>query len=125
MKSKYLTLPLCSVFFLNSSTATAALGWSDWINRDGPGGTSDAETLPAILQSGLYPTLCTSPAKIEARYQSGGVWQTITPQTISAAPNAIRFFTAADGLQCYNADQNNGRPQCFDYQVRFYCDTDA
>lgn len=99
MKMSRLLSSLCSLIILHTGAAAAALGWSDWINHDGPGSTSDAETLPAILQSGRYPGVCSSPAKIEARFLSGSSWQTITPQTASIAPNVIRFFTPTDGLQ--------------------------
>ncbi len=127
MKLKSLLIAICSSLALSSSvTANAAIGWTEWIDKDQPGGTSDAETLPSILQSGSYPSVCSSPSKIEARYQTGGSWQTITPESASSAPNVFRFFNAVDGLQCYNADQSaSNKPLCVNYQVRFYCETDA
>lgn len=125
MKFKPLIFVTCSILLACHSSASSALGWTGWIDIDQPSGTSDAETLPSILQSGAYPSTCSSPSKIEARFLSNGTWTVITPATAGQAPNTLRFFTASDGLQCYNADQGTVRPPCVNYQVQFYCETDA
>ena len=119
MKIKLL-LAACSLIALSDlSTASTVVGWSEWLNRDNPYG-SDAETLPAFLQSGAYPSLCTNPTAIEARFNNGSGYQVIAPGATSASPDKIRTFSARDGLQCYSSDQLNSR-LCADYEVRFYC----
>lgn len=98
------------------STISYANTWTDWLNRDLPGGAGDYETV-ADFPAG---TVCPSPTSIEARYSTANGWVVIKPG--DAAPNFLNGFSPAVGLYCINANQAaNGKPACVDYQVRFNC----
>lgn len=77
--------------------------WTEWWNRDAPGGNGDFED--RALMSGV----CAEPLAIEA--QTGGVDYRKTGEALTVSPQY--------GLSCRNSEQPDGR--CQDYKVRFYC----
>ena len=61
-----------SFFFHDFICSIAVCGsrWTQWLNRDGPGGDGDEETLP-LLQSEFPQLLCKNPVAVEARLSDG------------------------------------------------------
>lgn len=105
---------LCSSLLISSFAS--ANTWTNWLNRDLPGGNGEYETR-ADFPAG---TVCAAPSGIEARYNTANGWVVIKPG--DAAPNYLGGFSPAIGLYCVNADQAaKGKPACIDYQVRFNC----
>lgn len=80
------------------------LTWTDWFNRDGPGGSGDFETLRDLAVP------CTAPSKIECRTIDDRDWSE-TGQRYTCEPKV--------GGVCRNSDQSSGR--CLNYKVRFLC----
>ncbi len=81
--------------------------WTPWLNRDGPSGSGDYETLTDFLAAGQA---CSNPVAIECKTTAGVDW-TATGQVYSCTPST--------GGVCVNANQSTGA--CLDYQVRFLC----
>lgn len=120
MKKKLLgTSIFCLLVALIPATVLAQTtgitnAWTSWLDRDNPSGDGDAEILSSFLVE--RPTsVCTTPSAVEARIV--GTTQVFTPDM--TPPNKLRAFSAAKGLQCYNADQ--GGKMCPDFEVRFLC----
>lgn len=120
MKKKLLgTSIFCVLVALMPATVLAQTtgitnAWTSWLDRDNPSGDGDAEILSSFLVE--RPTsVCTTPNAVEARIV--GTTQVFTPDM--TPPNKLRAFSAAKGLQCYNADQ--GGKMCPDFEVRFLC----
>ena len=63
---KYLAL-IVLLFPLSSVSA----GWTQWYDRDNPGGTGDWELLQSLLQEYPDSDLCANPSGIERREVSG------------------------------------------------------
>ncbi|HSC67405.1 MAG TPA: hypothetical protein VLC79_06935 [Cellvibrio sp.] len=119
MKNKIMGLSLLCVLTaipatLSAQTTGVTNAWTGWLDRDQPSGDGDSEMLGSFLTE--RPTaVCATPSAIEARIV--GTTQVFTPAMTT--PNALRSFSAAKGLQCYNADQPN--KSCPDFEVRFLC----
>lgn len=79
--------------------------WTDWLNRDTPGGSGDFETVKDFLAAGKIDP---NPVAIQCRTRDGKPWQA-AGQTYTCDVNV--------GGVCRNADQSKGR--CLDYEVRF------
>ncbi|MCP5016989.1 MAG: hypothetical protein GY938_17235 [Ketobacter sp.] len=82
--------------------------WTQFFDRDNPGGTGDWETLLEIQKQ--YK-VCKDPTMSEA-YTLDGVPAELTGQVI--------FKNDAGGFACRNEDQPKG-VFCLDYKVRFCC----
>ena len=84
--------------------ATAGYAWTEWYNRDNPGGKGDYETLSSIADA------CSQPIGIECR----------------AVDSDVDYLQTGDvyhcdvklGGYCMNSENPNG---CHDYKVRFLC----
>lgn len=81
-------------------------GWTAWLNRDGPSGSGDFETLADFSPS----QVCPNPVGIECETTSGTPWYQ-TGQVYTCLPHV--------GGMCNNSEQSGGF--CQDYRVRFYC----
>lgn len=81
--------------------------WTGWLNRDGPSGSGDWETLSEFLPLGQA---CSSPVGIQCQTPSGVDW-TQSGEVYSCTPSG--------GGICVNANQSDG--YCQDYRVRFLC----
>lgn len=120
MKKKLLGASLfCALVALMPATVLAQTtgvtnAWTSWLDRDNPSGEGDAEVLPSFLVE-RPASVCATPNAVEARII--GTTQVFTPNM--TPPNKLRAFSAAKGLQCYNADQ--GGKMCPDFEVRFLC----
>jgi hypothetical protein len=86
---------------------TTGNNWSPWLNRDGPGGSGDWETLSEFVAAGQT---CSAPIGIECQTTSG---------VSSAVSGEVYTCEAAAGGICQNANQSDG--YCLDYRVRFLC----
>lgn len=85
-------------------------GWTDWLNRDGNGGTGDWERLwdhNVMSSAGI----CPHPIDVQARTVSGQVDVSQTGENV--------VFGTPYGLSCSNSSQANGG--CSNYEVRFLC----
>jgi hypothetical protein len=80
--------------------------WTPWLNRDGPGGVGDFETLADF--GSQVP--CATPVAIQCQTLAG-VDYTLTGEVYSCMPTA--------GGVCVNSNQPDGA--CMDYRVRFLC----
>jgi hypothetical protein len=78
--------------------------WTDWLDRDSPGGVGDFETLAD------FTGVCAAPVAIDCSTLDNIDW-TDTGEIVTCDP--------AVGLVCRNADQGDG--YCLDYKVRFAC----
>ena len=78
-----------------------------WLNRDGPSGSGDWETVSEFITAGQ---VCSNPMGIQCQSTSGVDWT----QT-----GEIYTCTAAAGGICRAQDQADG--YCLDYRVRFRC----
>lgn len=78
--------------------------WTAWLNRDGPGGSGDFETLKDLRSQGV----CAKPLGIECRVRGDHRPWNATGQTYTCA--------ADKGGICQNKGQS-----CLDYEVRFLC----
>ncbi len=90
----------------------ARAGWTEWLDRDGPGGTGDFEGLKGHLDQG---NACPAPLDIECRSADGQDWGE-TGQVVTCQPFR--------GAVCRNGDQTDGR-SCLNYIVRFLCAFEA
>jgi microsomal dipeptidase-like Zn-dependent dipeptidase len=81
--------------------------WTAWLNRDGPSGSGDWETVSEFITAGQ---VCSNPMGIQCQSTSGVDWT----QT-----GEIYTCTAAAGGICRAQDQADG--YCLDYRVRFRC----
>ncbi len=79
-------------------------GWTEWFDRDNPGGSGDWETLSD------FEEICDTPVDIDCETTSGVNW-TLTGETL--------ICNTTSGLICRNSDQADG--SCEDYRVRFLC----
>ena len=80
--------------------------WTQWLDRDDPGGSGDWESRAA------HPAVCANPWNFQARRRGTTIPATQTGEIFST-------LSANGGLVCRNADQPDG--VCFDYEVRFFC----
>ncbi|XP_065840609.1 mucin-5AC-like isoform X2 [Oscarella lobularis] len=81
--------------------------WTEWLDRDGPGGTGDYE------QRNLFSRpICDRPGAVQCRRTSNHQEALKTGQNL--------FCTSAMGLVCINKNQPNGG-MCYNYEVRFLC----
>lgn len=88
-------------------------GWTDWLNRDGPGGSGDWETRTSF---NLAEMGCENPTAIEC--------ETVDGKTIEETGENV-VCELSKGLYCRN-DANGGGNfwtgyGCSDYRIRFYC----
>ena len=79
-------------------------GWTEWLDRDGPGGSGDYETKVNFVG------VCDTPTNIECRVRTTKVSYDGTGQDVTATPSA--------GCYCLNSNNPEG---CLDYEVRFLC----
>ena len=79
-------------------------GWTEWLDRDGPGGSGDYETKADFVG------LCDTPTNIECRVKSTHISYDETGQVVTATPSV--------GCYCLNSNNPEG---CLDYEVRFLC----
>ncbi|CAL9692702.1 unnamed protein product [Knipowitschia caucasica] len=84
--------------------------WTQWLDRDNPGGTGDWELLSNLRQQ--YPEICEKPKKIEVVTTSGNV-----PATATGQDSLFIIFSPTEGFVCKNAPGQF----CRDYKVRFGC----
>jgi len=82
--------------------------WSAWLDRDGPGGSGDYETLRDHFAAG---DACEAPSAVQCRTVAGVPWQ---------QAGEVYSCKAASGGLCLNDDQV-GEAGCSDYEVRFCC----
>jgi microsomal dipeptidase-like Zn-dependent dipeptidase len=87
-------------------SATTGSNWSPWLNRDGPGGSGDWETLSEFVTAGQT---CSAPIGIECQTTAG----------VSSTQSGEVYSCDVGGGICRNADQADG--YCLDYRVRFLC----
>ena len=88
--------------------ASASTGtWTEWLNRDDPGGNGDYETLADFVNAGQS---CVHPVDVRCQTLGGVDW--------TAAGQVYTCNTTVGGV-CRNADQANGA--CLDYRVSFLC----
>jgi hypothetical protein len=87
--------------------------WTDWLDRDNPGGVGDWETIGAFLNDNPPVQICggNDPVGIKCRTLDGTDWQ--------ATGEADLICDPSYGFRCKNEDQPDGR--CEDYEVRFQC----
>lgn len=79
--------------------------WTDWLNRDTPGGSGDFEDLNSFIAS---HGVCSEPSAVECRLRSDGAdWSTTGQDYTCEIPT---------GGICRNDGQS-----CQDYEVRFNC----
>lgn len=83
--------------------------WTQWYNRDSPGGTADSESTK------YFDDLCSFPTVIQAQ-------TTVSGQTVTAygPPDRLLHFSTDKGLACRHEDQPDGK-KCNDYAVRLIC----
>jgi hypothetical protein len=86
-------------------------GWTAWLNRDGPSGSGDWETLSSFVQAGQS---CVNPSAIECR-------KVLDKELYSPGIGEKVTCDKSKGLICLNSDNPLG---CSDYEVRFYCGTE-
>lgn len=89
--------------------------WGPWVERDGPGGSGDWETIHGATGLRARGRVCENPISIQCRRQSDRRSWDRTGEVVSCDLDR--------GLVCRNSDQPDNR--CDDYQVRFFCDDDA
>lgn len=94
--------------FASTDAVQLSGNWTQWLNRDTPGGSGDYETLQEFLKAGQA---CPQPLSIECQTADGLGWQE-AGQTYSC--------TTAGGGLCRNDAQPAGS-RCRDYRVRFLC----
>jgi len=88
--------------------------WTRWFNTDEPCATGDREITSVIADE--YPNdMCPNPLFMEAVVA-------ITGQSAASAGQVLLHNHVDLGLVCRHADQPSGE-QCFDYKVRFCCDS--
>ena len=80
-------------------------GWTGWLNRDGPLGSGDWETLAD------FADVCDEPQAIQCRVRNGPYWTQSTDTDVVCERDV--------GLVCRRSDQEDGH--CEDYEVRFFC----
>jgi microsomal dipeptidase-like Zn-dependent dipeptidase len=81
--------------------------WTAWLNRDGPSGTGDWETLNEFSIAGQ---VCSNPIGIQCQTTSGVDW---------AQTGEVYTCNVSAGGICRVQDQPDGL--CLDYRVRFSC----
>ena len=81
--------------------------WTDWLDRDNPGGTGDFETLDDFTENDV----CDAPLDVMCETVEGVPWQ---------QSGQVVTCDTKTGLRCVHAEQNNGE-WCSDYRVRFLC----
>lgn len=89
-------------------TPQARCRWTRWLNRDGPGGSGDFETLKDFVAAG---SVCAQPTAIQCSTVDGTPW--------NEAGQQYRCDAAVGGV-CVNQKQAKGQ-RCHDYRVRFCC----
>jgi hypothetical protein len=87
-------------------------GWTQWFDRDNPGGSGDYELLNNIRS--VYPDVCENPMAVECR-------TTWTNEDFSKTGEVVTC-SKESGFSCVNANQPDGICN-YDYEVRFYCGT--
>jgi hypothetical protein len=91
--------------------------WTSWLNRDGPSGSGDYETLDA-LQLANPGKICNIPTGVECRVRG--------TEKDSSETGQVVVCEIGKGFYCKNENNNFGpyssdRYECGDYEVRFYC----
>lgn len=94
---------------ITGQVVVGADGWTEWLDRDNPGGTGDWETFASFKRSG---EVCDNPTAIECETTSGEDY---------ASTGDKVTCTVEDGLKCKTWENSGG---CEDYRVRFYCGND-
>lgn len=100
-----------------SGSFTATIGnpsgptWTNWLNRDGAGGSGDWEARSLFSPS----EVCEYPTDIEARRVGTSAAFSVNDPW----PEIFSQFSAQQGLVCLNADQVDN--SCNNYEVRFLC----
>lgn len=103
---------LSTLCLLLATPSAMAAQWTDWLDRDNPGGTADSEMVSQLYAQGLSP--CNDPIAIEARRISDDVDASETGEVITLS---------LAGFKCLRADQPDNT--CDDYAVRLLCPTAA
>jgi microsomal dipeptidase-like Zn-dependent dipeptidase len=91
---------------LGTSTSGTANNWTGWLNRDGPSGSGDWETVSEFITAGQ---VCSNPIGVECQTTSG----------VSSTQSGEVYTCDLGGGVCRNADQPDA--WCHDYRVRFLC----
>ncbi|XP_017267557.1 cartilage intermediate layer protein 2 [Kryptolebias marmoratus] len=107
----YIDLSYQDTVTVTEATAEKRRCWTEWFNRDTPGGTGDLEVLKKLREE--YPgKICRRPREIQAVTADKEIPAERTKQKFYA-------YNIDTGFICRNEDQKRGR--CFDYKVRFRC----
>ena len=81
--------------------------WTEWLNRDKPGGKGDYETIAGHLEDGNG---CANPEKIQCRAVGGKSWK----------KEGEKYYCDTElGGRCVKSHQEDG--ECKDYEVRMLC----
>ncbi len=89
----------------NAVSTSSISGWTQWYNRDGPGGSGDWELLSNLGD------ICGGQNITDVQCQTtDGIPSSQTGQVVTC--------TKSDGFYCQNSQNPSG---CLDYEVRFYC----
>ncbi len=97
------------------SQPTLYLQWTRWLNRDGPSGSGDFETLRDHRRE-RPREVCEAPVDIECRVRSSGE----IVKTGILAGGEVLTCDKTVGAVCDNRKQPPGA-RCRDYEVRFAC----
>ncbi|HEU4412634.1 MAG TPA: M57 family metalloprotease [Polyangiaceae bacterium] len=86
--------------------------WTPWLNRDGPSGVGDWETLGDFINAGQ---VCSNPLAIQCQTLAGVDW-TNAGEVYSCE---VRINGSTWGGICQNTEQPDG--SCQNYRARFLC----
>ena len=85
--------------------------WTEFFNRDNPGGEGDSERLSEI-NFYLAGRACSNPTAVDVQLVSNGRDYRSVGQVVQLNPTL--------GFICLNREQPDGR-KCLNYKVRFCC----
>jgi len=101
-------LMILTLITITSSAYCAGFQWTDWLDRDDPGGIGDFENLSAFIITGES---CEFPKAIKCKTLAGADYH---------STGQIYTCNAVDGGICRNLEQPTGET-CLDYKVKFLC----
>lgn len=112
MKQKKLACLAALLGATLASPGALANGWTNWLDRDDPGGNGDYE----LKESFSASQVCASPTAIQTRVNGS----TTIITHVDDAPDFLSTFSPEKGAVCIKSQQQDG--SCNDYLVRFLCD---
>ncbi|XP_077870489.1 mucin-5AC-like [Saccoglossus kowalevskii] len=107
------TAIICQTQLLQSVTAVAGCYngyWTEWFDRDNPGGTGDWETTSLAI-SHFGDKMCSDPSDIQVNTLGG--------TRASDTGEVFFLYSVSEGFVCRNIDQPDNI--CLDYKVRYCC----